>query len=116
MWCRSWAGLHQPRPVLREVNWVRPLEVPGSTAVDSVWLPHLFDQDAKQDDFPKGIPLTLSEASVKVTLGKWKKLVITSKLQCSAPSTDHDMMPRIWLDELQLLYMKVLTAGRFHRL
>ncbi|KAL7947492.1 hypothetical protein V8C42DRAFT_317934 [Trichoderma barbatum] len=81
-----------------------------TNAIDSIWLPHLFDSEAKREDFPKAIPLNLTKASVKVTLGDWKKIIIQGKLQCLPPITDDAVMPAIWLDELQLLFMKDLTA------
>ncbi|KAJ0166835.1 hypothetical protein CTA2_5664 [Colletotrichum tanaceti] len=98
-------------PFRESFSEVRPLQRPGETAVDSIWLPRLFSKDATEEGFPKGIPLTLSNASVRVTLGDWKDVTITGKLQCSAPSTGHEVMPSIWLDELQLLYTRNITGG-----
>ncbi|KAI1204034.1 hypothetical protein F5X97DRAFT_282882 [Nemania serpens] len=82
-----------------------------TNAIDYIWLPHLFDSGAKTDDFPKAIPLQLHGASVKLTLGDWKKLVVKGTLQCGAPSTGDTVMPAIWLDELSVLYMKDFTAN-----
>ncbi|KAK3312562.1 hypothetical protein B0H66DRAFT_596089 [Apodospora peruviana] len=98
-------------PFRETFSEVRPLQLPGETVVDKIFLRHLFDKGAKPEDFPQGIPLTLSKASVSVTLGDWEKVVITGKLQCSAPNKEPDVMPPIWLDELQVLYMRDISAG-----
>ena len=96
--------LHPYREIFSEVK-PDPLN-----AVDHIFLPNLFDPDAKVEDFPKAIPLKLSEASVKLSLGEWKKFVIRGKIQCVPPKTDDKIMPAIWLDELQLMYFRDISA------
>ncbi|KAI1114238.1 hypothetical protein F5Y14DRAFT_415138 [Nemania sp. NC0429] len=97
-------SVHPYRELFSEV-------LPETTgAINYIWLPHLFDGDAKREDFPKAIPLELHDAHVQLTLGDWKKLVIKGSLQCGAPKTGDPVMPAIWLDELSLLYMKDISA------
>ncbi|KAK6206266.1 hypothetical protein QIS74_13685 [Colletotrichum tabaci] len=66
----------------------------------------LFDKEANVDDFPKVIPLNLRNASVKVSLEDWKKLVIRGRLQCLAPGVESAVITPFWLDELRLFYMR----------